>query len=301
MTRVRMTAVRPECAGRWNRPDIALIDPYRGLSDADEVALRADWTQRHPFIRLAWLFELFEAQCIGHPTDEALVRWGDVIDGVAIAARSYRSVGFHWRPQRERTASPSDETEKLTRELAVWISAPTEPHRCRAILAWHAAKPAAGIFQGLHNRFGRDDTDNALRIAIIRGVRASNPHAYAVIVGPNIDLVPTDAATLFQFVSRVQIMTPASSLNLDRFLAEFSRHSRYVLIAAHLPKLNGPPTPIKGTELGKHHLTVRQAWQIGGNDPDIVALDPDDPPVIPPNQPDAPVLKAIKRRLRKSI
>jgi hypothetical protein len=180
---------------------------------------------------------------------------------------------------------------------AFFLTAPGAPHIPPALgLAFRNAEPAAAIFHGLRARFGRDDTANALRVAIIRGVRASSPNAYAVIVGPNIDLVPTDATTLFQFVSRVKIMTPASSLNLDRFLAEFARHGRYVLMAAHLPNLDGPPAPIRDTALDKHHLPVRQAWEIGVNDPDIVALDPDDPPVIPPDQPNAPVIKALARR-----
>jgi hypothetical protein len=182
-----------------------------------------------------------------------------------------------------------------------FLTAQGAPHIPPALgLAFRNAEPAAAIFHGLHARFGRDDTANALRIAIIRGVRASNPHAYAVMVGPNIDLVPTDATTLFQFVSRVKVMTPSSSLNLDRFFAEFARHGRYVLMAAHLPDLDAAPAPIGGTELGKHHLAERQAWQIGVNDPDIVALDFDDPPVLPPDQPNAPAIKALARSRRKA-
>src|SRR5208282_3806268 len=56
---------------------------------------------------------------------------------------------------------------------------------------------------------------------------------------------------------------------------------------------DGIPEPLIDLSLGKYHLVVREAWQISENDPDGVVLDPDDPPVIPPEQPNAPVLKAL--------
>jgi hypothetical protein len=39
---------------------------------------------------------------------------------------------------------------------------------------------------------------------------------------------------------------------------------------------------------------VRDAWEIGPNDPDAVALRDDDDPMIPEGQEDAPVLRAMK-------
>lgn len=162
-------------------------------------------------------------------------------------------------------------------------------------LAFLNEVPAAAIFRGLCGRFGRDDADNMLRIAVVRSVRSSNPHAYAVIIGPNADSLPLDGAKTFEFVSRIQVMTPSSSENLNRFLAEYNRHGRYLLAPAHLPRMNDMPKPMMEFALGKYHLTVREAWEIGINDPDTVALDPDDPPMVPPDQPNAPVLRAIGR------
>jgi hypothetical protein len=93
----------------------------------------------------------------------------------------------------------------------------------------------------------------------------------------------------------IRVMTPSSSENLDRFLAEYNRHGRYLLVSAHLPSIDGVPRPMMHTVLGKYHLTVREAWEIGINDPNIIALDLDDPSIIPPNHPSVPVLKAIER------
>jgi hypothetical protein len=162
-------------------------------------------------------------------------------------------------------------------------------------LAFENAERGAAIFKGWRGRFGLDDAPNTVRIAVIRGVRASNPHAYAVVVGPNADNIPTDATTLFEFISRIQTMTPSSSENLDRFLAEFERHGRFLLAPAHLPTLKATPSVELELGIGKYDLAVRQGWEIGPNDPDLMALDPDDPPIIPANVTDAPVLKTLER------
>ena len=123
-----------------------------------------------------------------------------------------------------------------------------------------------------------------VRIAIIRGVWSSNPYAYAVVVGPNVDNLPLDGASTFELVSRFLRHDAFQLENLDRFLAEYNHHGRYLLAPAHLPSMNGTPKPMMDFALGKYHLTMHKAWEIGVNDPDSVALDADDPPVIPPDR-----------------
>ena len=159
-------------------------------------------------------------------------------------------------------------------------------------------EPAAAIFGGLRDRIGIEDKANALRIAIIRRVSTSNPHAYAVSIGPNPELIPINETTVFGFLSRINQMTPTTSENLERFLAEYRRHGRYLLAAAHLRTHETPPELIRDLLIGKHHLIIREAWEIGMNDPDMMALDPDDPPIIPKDQTNAPVLRAIERLRR---
>jgi hypothetical protein len=170
-------------------------------------------------------------------------------------------------------------------------------------LAFENREPAEGIFQGWRSRFGFDDRDHNLRVAILRGINISNPHAYAVIVGPNTDKVPIMPKGTIAFASRINIMRPKSPRNLDAFLAEFQRHGRYLLAPAHLPSRDGTPEALIDLSLGKYDLVVREAWQIRENDPDGSALDPDDPPVIPLDQPNAPVLKALKwmEKMRKRV
>ena len=63
------------------------------------------------------------------------------------------------------------------------------------------------------------------------------------------------------------------------------------------------PIPIGKFCIGKYQLVVRPAWEIGPNDPDVVAIQKDDDPIIPEDEKNAPVLRALhrfdKRKRRK--
>jgi hypothetical protein len=165
-------------------------------------------------------------------------------------------------------------------------------------LAFEEREPAAAIMEAWRERFGESDSDNNLRVAIITGINISNPHAYAVIVGPNMDKIILSPAKVVGFVARVNIMTPTNSRNLDMFLSEFHRLRRFKLIAAHMPNETATPGPASEIELEKFDMVVRPAWTISENDPDSAALNPDDPPVIPLDQVNPPVLKALERKAR---
>ena len=163
-------------------------------------------------------------------------------------------------------------------------------------LAFAERDPAAAIFEAWRERFGDCDTDNNLRVAIITGVNVSNPAAYAVIVGANVDKAKSAAQNnLIGYASRFSVMTPKDSRNLDLFLSEFRRKGRYKLVPTHLPSLE-TPLEMPGLGIEKIDLVIRPAWTIGENDPDSCALDLDDPPVVPPAQVNPPVLKAMEQK-----
>lgn len=163
-------------------------------------------------------------------------------------------------------------------------------------LTFENAEPAAGIFEAWHERFGDSDAEDNLRIAIITGINISNPHAYAIVVGPNMEKIKSGSTDIFGFVARRNIMTPTTSRNLDLFLSEYRRIGRFTLAPAHMKSTTEPPEPIGEFRLEKTHLVVRPAWTIGENDPDSCALDLDDPPIIPMDEANAPVLKALAQK-----
>lgn len=170
-------------------------------------------------------------------------------------------------------------------------------------LAFAERKPAAAIFEGLRSRLGQNDPNNELRIAIIRGISAADPNAYSIIIGPNLDNIAKTSGNIIGFVSRINQMRPTSLRNLETFLDEFRKHKRYLLVPAHFPSRTSQPDLMFELGLGKCDLTIREAWQISDNDPDVSVLDLDDPPLIPNDQPNAPAIKAMEHlaTLRKKL
>lgn len=75
-------------------------------------------------------------------------------------------------------------------------------------------------------------------------------------------------------------MTPTSSVNLDRFTAAYQKAGMFLLAPA---KMMGASVsePFMELRIAKRNIHIREAWQIGKNDPDIVALCKDDEPIIP--------------------
>lgn len=163
-------------------------------------------------------------------------------------------------------------------------------------LTFKNREPAIAIFEGWRTRFGEHDPKNDLRIAIIRGVSSKFPLSYAVTVGPNfLNVAKAAPDKLELLVSRILRMHPSTSKHLETFLDAYSKQKRFFLIPAHLPDKQSEPEPLLKFGIGKYDLVVRNAWEIGEHDPDFSVLDLEDPPIIPKDQPDAPVLKALAR------
>lgn len=153
------------------------------------------------------------------------------------------------------------------------------------------------IFRAWQEQWGNEDKDEILRVAIITGLSKRNPAEYAVIVGPNLQQVGENNKKVFMFVSRIQRMSPDTSKNLDNFLTAYKKAGAFLLAPAQLTRdITNPQMPFVQLAIGKRQLDLRQAWQISENDPDIVALDEDDDPIIPVGVTDPPVKKALIRR-----
>lgn len=184
---------------------------------------------------------------------------------------------------------------------SVFIVAPPEYNMFPILgLAFADRQAALAIFEGFHSRYGEIDATGAIRVAIIRGISRKKPHSYAVSVGPSLELSQGGPGTVFAYVARYNRMYPSNSDNLDRFLTEYHRLGTAQLAAFHLPTFQDAPSPL-GNEMTLKEIVVRQAWQIGENDPDISSLDEDADPYIPDGMKDAPVIRAVEKlkRLRQ--
>ena len=163
---------------------------------------------------------------------------------------------------------------------------------------------AAGreIFQGLRAKIGSSDTDDELRIAILTGVDRGNPAAYNVVIGTNLDehRKPNDDRLILA-VSRIQKMTPSSTLNLERFLHSIGNGGCYFITPVHFDESKSTlPHVEMDLAIEKSSLVVRPAWQIGVHDQESVGIREDDDPIIPDDEKDAPILEVLELRRRRA-
>ena len=153
-------------------------------------------------------------------------------------------------------------------------------------LGFKDGQAGQAIFRAWRERWGERDENDALRVAIIRGISKRNPAEYAVSVGPNLQ-IREHGKKVLATVSRINRMTPTNSVNLDTFIAAYQKIGMFFLAPAQMMGTNAPE-PFMQLAIAKRDIHIRQASEIGPNDPDMVALRKDDEPIVPAGVTDAP-------------
>jgi hypothetical protein len=145
---------------------------------------------------------------------------------------------------------------------------------------------------------GDVDASEQLQLSIVTGIDKSHPFSYRVVVGCR---TPADHSGVREFVSisRIHRMDPQDSKNLEAFRVRYERLRRYWILPAFLADVSVKPEPFFDLAIGKQSIRIRPAWEIGDNDPDSVAIDPEEEPVVPPEIKDPPILRLLDRRRRK--
>lgn len=163
-------------------------------------------------------------------------------------------------------------------------------------LIFNEKEPGLEIFRQWREEIGPDDTNDLLRLVLIRGISIRHPLHYRAVIGANFETQPLEGSRFIMNVSRITTMTPESETNLSTYLAIFEQTRSYFLAPAILDK--GAPTPHWHPDftIQKHAIHVREMWQIGPNDPDSVGIRKDDDPIIPPGIDSPPVLAVLAKR-----
>lgn len=151
------------------------------------------------------------------------------------------------------------------------------------------------IFAEWLQRWGKVDTNDDLRVVILRGVSTEKPASYRVGIGPKRDLSPEGRSGYWVVTTRFHEMHPSSHFNLNEFLAAFHKHGKYLLVPVDggTGSLSMPNTDY-GIE--KHELVVREAWQIGEHDVDSMLIHPGDKVIIPEHAANPPVASLLERK-----
>lgn len=157
----------------------------------------------------------------------------------------------------------------------LYVGGPGAPY---PILAFLFKDRASGemIFQKWRERFGTVDQSEEIYLSIIRGVSRSHPSHYKVMVTsafPEEENSSSDQK--FMVLCRFNQMTPDTDENLYRFLSDYQRAGRYLIMPAFYDE-NGSPELTPELAIGKIKLAVKNACDIGNTDIELTAIRSDD-------------------------
>ena len=150
---------------------------------------------------------------------------------------------------------------------------PLQPHYMA--LMFENGEGARKIFERWRERFGSEDSDNEIHLAIIRALPGQNPHHYSVIVTSK---PPAEAGPdhTFVFTSRSMTMEPMSGTNLEGFLAAYRRFGSFHLMPA---VLNGGRQPdlLFDLAITKRAIVVKTASEVQEHDIEAMGVRAADP------------------------
>lgn len=149
---------------------------------------------------------------------------------------------------------------------------------------------AAGhkIFENIAKIIGDKDPNNALRIALIRGIDRQNPAHYRMAVTSNIDQSSDGSSKVQASLSKLITMTPSSSENIERFLKDHEVHKK-----CHVATVNAQGKLV--IHLITSGVVVMYAWEVDENVQEISAIQPDDDVLIPVGIENPPINRALAK------
>jgi hypothetical protein len=162
-------------------------------------------------------------------------------------------------------------------------------------LAFEDEAAAVQIFEDWRRRMEESGETDIVRVGILRDIDKS-AHAYTVTIGSEVSAEAAKAAPdgLLTII-RIKHMLPTNPGGLDTFLREYQRVGRYVLAPAVFADKGTPPRFLGRYGILQTKLFARSAWEVGDNDPDMMALMSEDDPIIPEGITDPPIYAALRR------
>ena len=152
------------------------------------------------------------------------------------------------------------------------------------------------IFRQWREVVGQSDEHNRLRISIITGIDKTYPSSYRVLIGSN-PVAPMKTGMEVVSIARVNAMYPENSANLDLFRERITRTKVFFLVPAFAPEKELQHAEVYGDlAIVKSSIRICSEWEIGEHDPDSLAVQLDDDPVIPENVSDVPFFRLAQKR-----
>lgn len=154
---------------------------------------------------------------------------------------------------------------------------------------------AITVFDDLLKEIGSEDSSNRLRVTIVRHIDKNSPAHYRVCVGENSGI---GEKKILQMKSRINTMIPPDSKNLDQFLAGYERNNSYLLSYDVIKNKQLIPLSSRRKYIRMFELNVIDAWQVGPNDLEVMAIQIEDDPIIPEGIENPPIYKTLKSKFK---
>ncbi|GET29411.1 hypothetical protein [Prolixibacter sp. SD074] len=167
-------------------------------------------------------------------------------------------------------------------------------------LSFVNGNPAKSIFENWITRFGKEDTKDIIKVTIIKGVNKENPYWYKVHITANMVALASDSKErFFNVTARFHLMTPNNPENMHRIEQIIKSGQKILFCPAQMTPDGRDIEPFFDKGIVKLKIDIKNAWELGLNDPAGVAILNDDNPIIPSGVNDAPVLEILKKRKNK--
>ncbi|MCT4614459.1 MAG: hypothetical protein N4A49_06255 [Marinifilaceae bacterium] len=152
------------------------------------------------------------------------------------------------------------------------------------------------IFKDWIKKFGVKDTDEKIKITIIKGVDKHNPYWYRVHIGANVKKEELKSGDIILSASRFHEMNATTPNNLNKLISVFNDYKSFRFCPAEVELNANKINPFEEYSIIKHEITFRNAWEIGLHDLENVAIKKGDNPIIPKDVKNAPVLEVLRRK-----
>lgn len=187
---------------------------------------------------------------------------------------------------------------------------------CGYMMAYDGSKPAILIllykdFKYAQKIFEKWEEDFRakklnLKLTFITGVDAEHPKWYKVIIAPDMEKVlEADENKYSRSVvatSRFHLMQSTDDTNMRMFKALYSKFHYAGITATEISnnQMSSDPNKKYPRVIPVTNIDFREAWTIGENDPNSIAILPSDNPIIPEGKEgEAPVLKLIETKKQR--
>lgn len=163
-------------------------------------------------------------------------------------------------------------------------------------LMFRDREAAVDIFEEWRSEIGQVDENDSIRLSILTGVNRLHPSSYTVLIGANHSGLLDSSFDRVFMMSRIHNIPNPNPKNLEMFRNVYSVTGSYYLAPVLIDSTMSNPEIIMDVALLKRLVEFKEAWTVGLNDPDSVAIQPDCEPLIPDeHSTDAPVLEVLQR------